>query len=500
MTELHFPFLEVAILLPLIGALLTGRMRDPYLARKYCVVFTALTFLCATAAFLDFELLHAKKAEDKWHLMSYVVGHEVFVIDQLSAPLLPLTSLLFFLTTVTTLKTKIRRFSFSWTMFSEATLLATFSCSSGESWLLIFLLAVGTVPPFLELRARKKPTRVYAVHMALFVALMFIGRFIVDQEGEIANQIHSYWAIAPLMAAVLIRCGMVPVHCWTTDLFENATFGTALLYTTPSVGAYLAIRLLLPIAPDEVLRSLGMVSLITAVYAAGMALIQRDARRFFCYVFLSHSALILVGLEVATTIGVTGALCVWLSVGLSLGGFGLTLRALEARVGDLRLTEFRGLYEHTPSLAVCFFLTGLASVGFPGTFGFIGTELLVDGAVEVYPYIGVAVVIAAALNGIAFVKTYFVLFTGKRYSSTVSLAIGLRERFAVLALAGLILLGGLAPQYNVHSRYLAAEELLNQRPDVLEAEVPTAHADDEHHPVNAAGTAASDHRVPPGGG
>src|SRR6185436_1418625 len=110
----------------------------------------------------------------------------------------------------------------------------------------------------------------------------------------------------------------------------------------------------------------------TAVYAAGMGLVQREARRFFCYLFLSHSALVLVGLEIATPIGLTGALCVWLSVGLAQGGFGLALRSLESRTGRLSLVGFHGLYEHVPRLATLFLLTGLASVGFPGTFGFVG--------------------------------------------------------------------------------------------------------------------------------
>ena len=88
-------------------------------------------------------------------------------------------------------------------------------------------------------------------------------------------------------------------------------------------------------------------------------------------------------------------------------------------------------------LAVCFLLTGLASVGFPGTFGFLGTELLVDGAVQAYPYVGVAVVIAAALNGIAVVQAYFRLFTGTRHVTSVPLEIGMRERIAVLTLAAL---------------------------------------------------------------
>ena len=38
-------------------------------------------------------------------------------------------------------------------------------------------------------------------------------------------------------------------------------------------------------------------SLVTAVYAAGMAVVQREARRFFAYLFLSHASLVLVGLE-----------------------------------------------------------------------------------------------------------------------------------------------------------------------------------------------------------
>ena len=164
---------------------------------------------------------------------------------------------------------------------------------------------------------------------------------------------------------------------------------------------------------------------------------------------------------------------------LSLAGFGLTLRALEARRGRLNLTEFQGLYEHAPALAVCFLLTGLASVGFPGTAGFVGAELLVDGAVETYPYVGVAVVIAAALNGIAVVQAYFKLFTGTRHQSTVSLRLGKHERFAVLTLVAFIVIGGLLPNNGVASRYRAAHELLQHR-EGLSSEPTSTHEDTEH--------------------
>jgi NADH-quinone oxidoreductase subunit M len=239
----------------------------------------------------------------------------------------------------------------------------------------------------------------------------------------------------------------------------------------PLVGAYAAIRLVLPIAPDWVLRTIGVLSLMTAVYAAGIALVQTDARRFFCYLFLSHSSLVLVGLEAVNAISLTGALCVWMATSVSLGGFGLTLRALEARRGRLSLTNYQGLYDHTPALAVLFMITGLASVGFPGTFGFIGTEMLVDGTVEAFPYVGVAVVITSALNGIAVVHAYFQLFTGTRHRSMVSLEIGQRERFAVVSLTALIFIGGLVPQYHVSSRHRAADRILRARSAVASGTV-----------------------------
>ncbi len=265
------------------------------------------------------------------------------------------------------------------------------------------------------------------------------------------------------MLAVLVRCGAVPAHCWLTDWFEHASFGNALLFATPLTGVYLAVRLVLPVAPDWVLQGIGLVSLITAVYAAGMAVVQQEVRRFFAYLFLSHASLVLVGLELHTSLSLAGALGLWFAVTLSLAGFGLTLRALEARYGRLALEKFRGLYEQSPTLAVCFLVTGLASVGFPGTLGFVAAELLVEGAIGAGLAIGIAVVMAAALNGIAVVRAYFLLFTGARHASAVSLTITARERFALLTLTALILGGGLFPQPGVSHLHAVAEKILQVR-------------------------------------
>jgi NADH-quinone oxidoreductase subunit M len=459
MSVVHFPWLELAIALALVGAVVVSQLRDPIVAFRVGLGFTGTVFGCTFLAWLVFYWEIPAGALDAHSLQLPLLGHRLFRLDVLSAPMVPAVALLHFLTALATARTKMRRFSLTWSLTSEAIRLAAFSCA--EPWLLIALVSAGTVPPLIELLNRRRPTQVYVLHMGLFLILLITGWTLVEaQAGRIAG---TGWAAVPLAAAVLVRSGAVPVHCWVTDWFENASFGNALLFVAPLTGVYVALRLVLPVAPDWVLQGISLVSLATAFYASAMAVVQREARRFFAYLFLSHASLVLVGLELHTHISLTGALCLWFSVALSLGGFGLTLRAVEARYGRLSLSAYHGLYEHSPTLAVCFLLTGLASVGFPGTLGFVSTELLVDGAVEVNLTVGLVVVAASALNGIAVVRAYFLLFTGARHASTVQLGIGPRERFAVLTLTALILGGGLFPQPGVATRHLAAEAVLAER-------------------------------------
>src|SRR5205823_5221525 len=183
---------------------LVGRLRDLDRARRWSVAVTGLTLCCALGAWCDFQLVDAPRATVAAHLTTHVFGWEMFDIDQLSAPLLPLTALLYFLTAVTTLRTKMPYFSFALTLFSESIAVATFSCRA--PWLIIGLLGTGTVLPYLELVARGRPTRVYVVHAVLFVGSMVLGQSFVGMTPGPHG--YSLWAIIPLLVAVLVRSGI----------------------------------------------------------------------------------------------------------------------------------------------------------------------------------------------------------------------------------------------------------------------------------------------------
>jgi len=442
MNLLSLPWAELCVLLPFIGVVVVGFVRDPAIAGRWTLGFNAVVFICSVMPWVA--------------LQSGLASGPFFAVDGLTAPLLPLVALLHLLTVLATARVKRNRMSFGGHLAGEGLWLGTFAAAPSAPWLLVLFLIFGTLPPLIELWKRGKPIRVYALHMAAFTVLLATGWAAVKADSTIVGAVL-------LSLAVLVRSGTAVVHLWVADLFQHASFGTALLYVAPLAGVYAALRLVIPIAPEWVLEGIGLASLITAVYAAGLAAVQYDARRFFAYLVLSHTSLVMVGLEIHTAISLTGALCLWASVAISLVGLGITLRAVEARHGRLTLTGYRGFYDESPSLAVGFLLMGLGSVGFPATFGFVAAELLVDGAITADPAVAVGIVAAAALNGIAVVRAYLALFTGVRHSSPLPFGITIRERIAVLTLAVIILGCGIYPQPFVAACHASAESILDRR-------------------------------------
>ena len=388
-------------------------------------------------------------------------------VDEVNAARLPIIVLLELLTSLWTARTKQARFSSGWSLMGASVRLALFG--STTPWALIGFWALEAVFPFLELTRRKKSTRVYLLYTSLSLGLLLAGQSLVDaaSSSQTAN-----WGYGLLLAAILIRCGTFPFHSWVVDLVSECSFGGALLYMLPMSGLYAAMRLVVPHAPHELLSVGCYFSLVTAVYGAGLALVQTEVRRYFAFTLISQAALVLVGLQMGTRLGLTAALSEGLSVSVALGGYGLTMRALEARFEHFQFADFRGLYSQAPGLAVCLLVTGLAGVGFPGTLGFISADLLVEGALDAGLLTGLIVVLAAALNGIAVLRVYFQIFAGPPHSSTVSLELGVRERATVLTLVVLIFLGGLFPQPWVKSQSWATDKITEHWPEPPEKDGP----------------------------
>jgi NADH-quinone oxidoreductase subunit M len=336
-----------------------------------------------------------------------------------------------------------------------------------ESAVVLVLLSAASVATFLSALgdpAHQYQRRVVATYLGLSTLLLGAGVVLLVGPGVQSTAIETVgmWLI---VIAALIRKGIVPFHAWVPEVFDHGRLGPAILFSAPQIGAYITVVLIVPRASPDMLRMIAVLALGTAVYGAALALVQTSARRACGYLFTSQSALVMAGLDCTTVSALTGGLLVWLPAGLAFAGLARCVLVLEARRGRLDLSQYHGGYERMPVLASSFLCMGLACTGFPGTIGFVGQELLVDGAVDAFPMMGFAVVIASALTGLAVLRMYFSLFCGRSTVAHADLRLALtrREAWTFVALVITLIGFGIAPGPLVDSRFAASNDILRLR-------------------------------------
>jgi len=434
------PWLEATLILPLVGALITAAIRTPPVAARVSFGFLLSVLVTATAAAAS-------------HSGATTGLTQLYLVDDLSAPMLPVLAVLHLLTLLGTAKARVSSLFCVRLLLAVFISLAAVTCHVGG--VLVVLLVLGVLLPLWDLRSRGSRVRGYVLHMSLMAALLLVGFHLVESQRQ-------SWGFGLMLLALLLRGGIVPLHGWLPSLFEGAAYGTAMLFVLPLMEVLAALRLLLPLTPAWMLNAASVACLITAVYGGGMAIVQTDVRRFYAHLCMSQTSLVMFAVMLHTSNGLTAALCMWASSSLSLAGLAFTVRALEARFGALSLRDYHGYYEQVPGLAVCFLATGLASVGFPGTIGFVPMELLISGSAEQGLWVSTLLAVAATFNGVAIMRAYFALFTGKRSTTSVSLRATRIERAGIVLIALIVFMGGwLSPQL-VASRHDTAARLLER--------------------------------------
>lgn len=392
-------------------------------------------------------------------------GEAILRIDTLSSVLLPFAAALWLLTVAVTPRASLDRRGLRRTAVATLITLASFLTESGVILLLLSAASVWTFLWALSDPAHQKQRHIVLVYLGASTLILGIGIVLLMGPGVGHRHLETagMWLI---VIAALIRKGIFPFHAWVPEVFDHGSLGPAILFNAPQVGAYITVVLIVPRATPEMLRVIALLALGTAVYGAALALVQTSARRACGYLFMSQSALVMAGLDCTSTGALAGGLLVWLSAGLAFAGLARCVLVLEARRGRLDLTTYHGGYERMPLLAISFLCMGLACTGFPGTLGFVGQELLVNGAVDAFPVMGFAVVIASALTGLAVARMYFSLFCGKPHAPThsvVRFGLARREAWTFITLVIALIAFGIAPRPLVDSRFAAGDEILRIR-------------------------------------
>ena len=399
-------------------------------------------------------------------VLSATTGGDALVrIDALASMLVPFAAGLWLLTVAVTPRAALDGGGLLRTALATVVTVLSFLTESTVALLLLWAASVWAFLSALSDPAHAHQRRVVAAYLGGSTVLFAAGVALIIWPVTQGTFVEAagVWLI---VVAALVRNGIFPFHAWVPEVFDHGRLGPAILFSAPQLGAYIILVLIVPLASPEVLRTVAVLALGTAVYGAALALVQTSARRACGYLFTSQSALVMAGLDCTSASALAGGLVLWLSAGTAFAGLARCVLVLEARRGRLDLSTHHGGYERMPVLAVSFLSMGLACTGFPGTVGFAGQELLMGGAVDVFPVLGFAVVIASALTGLGVLRMYFSLFCGRRdalAAGGVHLGLTPREAWTFTSLV-LVLVGfGLVPRPLVDSAFDASEKALRLR-------------------------------------
>ena len=260
-------------------------------------------------------------------------------------------------------------------------------------------------------------------------ALVFLGIIAIYVAGgsfdlnklsqfQFSPQLQS-WAFPVLFLGFAVLAGIWPLHTWApTGHVAAPTAGSMLLAgIVMKLGAYAALRVAMNLFPQgfQMWRnSFAVLAVIGIVYAAAVALRQRDLKFVIGYSSVSHMGFVLFGLATANVFGVSGAVLQMFShgvIGALLFAVAGTMIYRRTHTRDLDALAAMNLRRALPFAAFTFVVASAASMGIPGFSGFAAEITILIGAWKTYPVavwiVGAGMVLVAAFTLRALKRSFF---------------------------------------------------------------------------------------------
>jgi NADH-quinone oxidoreductase subunit M len=197
------------------------------------------------------------------------------------------------------------------------------------------------------------------------------------------------------MASFAVKLPMWPVHTWLPDAHVQApTAGSVILAgVLLKLGGYGFIRFSLPMFPDgsaQFIPLMFVLSGVAVIYTSLVALVQTDMKKLIAYSSVAHMGFVTFGLFAMNRQGVEGAMIVMLSHGIVSGALFLVVGVIYDRLHTREIARYGGLSDNMPGYALLFMVFTMASVGLPGTSGFVGEFLSLTGTYKASSWAAIA--------------------------------------------------------------------------------------------------------------
>jgi len=208
-----------------------------------------------------------------------------------------------------------------------------------------------------------------------------------------------------MFASFAVKVPMFPVHTWLPDAHVQApTAGSVILAgILLKMGAYGFLRFSLPMLPEASHYFAPLIyglSIVAVIYTSLVALVQTDMKKLIAYSSVAHMGFVTAGMFAFNQQGIEGSIIQMISHGLVSGALFLCVGVVYDRMHTREIANYGGLVNIMPRYALIFMFFTMASVGLPGTSGFVGEFLVLIGSFKAQPYlaafIGTGLVLGAA--------------------------------------------------------------------------------------------------------
>jgi NADH-quinone oxidoreductase subunit M len=195
------------------------------------------------------------------------------------------------------------------------------------------------------------------------------------------------WLWLAFFASFAVKVPMWPVHTWLPDAHVEApTAGSVILAgVLLKMGGYGFLRFSVPMFPfgtEYFTPFVYTLSIVAVVYTSLVALVQDDMKKLIAYSSVAHMGYVTIGTFAMTTQGVEGAIYQMLSHGVVSGALFLCVGVVYDRMHTREIARYGGLATRMPKYALVFMFMTMASVGLPGTSGFVGEFLVLLGVFQ----------------------------------------------------------------------------------------------------------------------
>jgi len=435
----HFPILTLITFLPLVGAgfILAIRGDADVVARnaRHVALWTsAINFFLSLFIWFNFDNSTAAfQFEEKAQWMpafniTYHLG-----VDGISMLFVILTTLLTpicILASWDSITDRVKEYMISF-LIMETMMVGMFSALDMVVFYIFFEGVL--IPMFLIIGVWGGPGRVYAafkfflytlagsVLMLLAIFTMYFAAGTTDIPALMTANFPiglQKWLWLAFFASFAVKVPMWPVHTWLPDAHVEApTAGSVILAgVLLKFGGYGFLRFSLPMFPEATVAFSPLIfalSIMAVIYISLVALAQKDMKKLIAYSSVAHMGFVTVGAFTLNVQGIEGSIYQMLSHGVVSAALFLIVGVVYDRIHSRDIETYGGLVHRMPGYALVFMIFMLASVGLPGTGGFVGEFLVLLGIFQVNTWVAAFTATGVILGAVYMLYLYRRVIFGK---------------------------------------------------------------------------------------